>query len=110
MTLVFGYSVQPNNISLIVDDCLDAVARSPELEFDSMFIERAGADDWEWDVDRLQFLERGFAHKKGGLIRGVCGAIDGIAIQMTCPSRHDTRNPERGTTGRATTQSCASCV
>ena len=80
----FGYELASSTFYVVVDEFIDAIHKCKQLDLDSPFIERSGGK-WEWDIERLRVLEREFCDKKGEWIRGIFGAVDGIAVKMSCP-------------------------
>ena len=52
----------------------------------------------QFDLDNdsmLAEIEQGFAAKSasGGLVRGCVGAVDGLAVEINCPSKTECNNP-----------------
>lgn len=83
----FGYDVCSSTFYNARDEFIDAIHKTRELDLCSPFIERDGGE-WDWDVvSALKQLERAFCDKKGEWIRGIFGAVDGIAVQTSCPHK-----------------------
>lgn len=85
----FGFSIGSSSFYRVVEAVLDAIHACRRLDLDSPFKEHEDGS-WEWDIDRLRTLELGFANKKKGWIRGIFGAIDGIAVRILCPPASQT--------------------
>ena len=85
----FGFSIVASTFYRVVDAVLDAIHATRRVDLDSLFIEHEDGT-WEWDVDKLQALEHEFATKKGPWIRGIFGAIDGVAVKILCPPASQT--------------------